>query len=426
MDFLAQLKALREQRSDAVAKITNAATNEALDAIELEVRKIDMQIAAVEAQIAAGDGGEDPALRSDNGQGENPENRGFNPLATFRNTNQVNNDGEDMYNTLEYRNAFKNYVVSGTPIPEKFKQENRAAEMTVVSDVAAVIPTTIQNKVIEDLTTEGKITARVSQTSFQGGIQIPISEINPTATWLESESTVSDEQKAKMEAKLTFSYFPLEARVAVGLLAATVALPVFEATIVKNIKKAMYKAIDTSIISGTGSGQPLGITKYVLPEEQIVKFTDKQIGTVKGWARAEAALPEEYDPGTIYIMSKHTWEMHLNSMTDTAGQKIGLGKINEKGQRILNGREVMLSDKLPSFDSAVDDEIFGVMVNLEEYCLNSNMAMYYKKYYDEDKNKWVHKSIMIADGKLPIGKDSKQKLVGAKGLIYLKKSTASA
>lgn len=426
MDFLAQLKALREQRSDAVAKITNAATNEALDAIELEVRKIDMQIAAVEAQIAAGGDGEaDPALRSDNGQGENPENRGFNPLATFRNTNQVNSSTEDIYDTLEYRNAFKNYVVSGTPIPEKFKHENRAAEMTVVSDVAAVIPTTIQNKVIEDLTTEGKITARVSQTSFQGGIQIPISEINPTATWLESESAVSDEQKAKMEAKLTFSYFPLEARVAVGLLATTVALPVFEATIVKNIKKAMYKALDTSIISGTGSGQPLGITKYELPDEQIVKFTDKQIGTVKGWARAEAALPEEYDPGTIYIMSKHTWEMHLNSMTDTVGQKIGLGKINEKGQRILNGREVMLSDKLPSFDSAGDDEIFGAMVNLEEYCLNSNMAMYYKKYYDEDKNKWVHKSIMIADGKLPIGKDSKQKLVGAKGLIYLKKSTAA-
>lgn len=426
MDFLAQLKALREQRSDAVAKITNAATNEALDAIELEVRKIDMQIAAVEAQIATGGEGEaDPALRSDNGQGENPENRGFNPLASFRNVQQVNNDGEDMFNTLEYRNAFKNYVISGTPIPEKFKQENRAAEMTVVSDVAAVIPTTIQNKVIEDLTTEGKITARVSQTSFQGGIQIPISEINPTATWLESESTVSDEQKAKMEAKLNFTYFPLEARVAIGLLAATVALPIFEATIVKNIKKAMYKALDTAIILGTGSGQPLGITKYELPEEQIVKFTDKQIGTVKGWARAEAALPEEYDPGTIYIMSKNTWEMHLNSMTDTAGQKIGLGKINEKGQRILNGREVMLSDKFTSFDSATDDEIFGVMVNLEDYCLNSNLAMYYKKYYDEDKNKWVHKSIMIADGKLPIGKDSKGKLVGAKGLIYLKKSTAA-
>ena len=53
---------------------------------------------------------------------------------------------------------------------------------------------------------------------------------------------------------------------------------------------------------------------------------------------------------------------------------------------------------------------------------------HYKKYFDEDKNKWIHKALTIADGKMAIGtieKNGSTKLVGAKGLLYIKKGTAS-
>ena len=169
-------------------------------------------------------------------------------------------------------------------------------------------------------------------------------------------------------------------------------------------------------------GQPKGLTKYTLPAEQIIEFTDNEIGTVKGWARAEAAIPEAYEDSEIYLMNKQTWEMHLNGMTDSVGQKIGLGKINEKGQKILNGREVLTTDKLPGYDNATNGDIFGALVNLEDYILNSNLSMYYKKYFNEDKNKWIHKSLMIVDGQMAAG-EVDSKLVGAKGLIYLKKKT---
>jgi len=432
MDLLKLLNELREKRKAMSEQINAALTNEALDGIELELRKLDMQIAHVLRQMEEqGDStGEsaDPAERDDGGEGaENPEQRNFSPIASYRNADKGKEGVEDIYSTLEYRNAFKNYMVSGTPIPEKFSRgEARSSELTVVGDAAAVIPTTIVNKVIEDITSAGKIVSRITQTSYRGGLQIPISEINPEAVWLESENVVSDEQKAKMEAKITFSYHVLEARIAIGLLTATVSLPVFEATVVKNLKKAMLKALDKAVISGTGSGQPLGVTKYELPEEQVILFTEKEVDSVKGWARAEAALPEEYEEGEIYLMNKATWESHLNSMVDTTGQKIGLGRINEKGQKILNGREVLTTDRLPSYDSAAEGGLFGLLINLEEYCLNSNLAMYYKKYFDEDKNKWVHKALMIADGKMPVGEDTKKNLVGAKGMIYLKKAGTPA
>ena len=373
------------------------------------------------------------ALQDETPQGtpptpEEPQARSFNPIATYSlgNNQQIKrNQEEDIYSTVEYRMAFMNYVTKGTPIPEEFRMqldESRSNELTVVGDVAAVIPTNLLNKVIEDITVEGKILARVTQTSYKGGVEIPISEINPVATWLNDEKDLSDEQKGKMEAKVTFSYHVLEAKVALGLLTATVSLPIFEATIVKQLKKAMLRSIEESIVEGSGSGKPLGFTKLTLPEDQVVEFTEDTIGTVKQWAEAEAAIPEAHEDAVIYLMSKKTWEKYLNGMTDASGQKIGLGKINEKGQKIINGREVLVTDRFLGFDKCGEGDIFGAIVDLSQYMLNSNLAMYYKRYFNEDTNKWIHNALMIVDGKMAAGNDSTGKLVGAEGLIYLKKS----
>ena len=418
----------KEKRSGFVAQIDGVETREALDKIELDIRKVDLEIADLVAQIAVAEQNNpatDPAARNASGGAPAGE---LNPLGTYGlgigNGATDNRTVEDIYSTVEYRNAFKDFIVKGTPIPEKFVQK-RADALTTVADIGAVIPTTILNQVIEEMTVEGKIISRITQTAFQGGIAIPISEIDVEATWLASESVVSDEQKAKMDAKLTFSYHVLEAKIAIGLLSATVSLPIFEATVVKQLKKAMTKAIETAVVSGTGSGQPLGLTKYsLLPESQIVTMDATSIGKVTTWAGVEAKVPEAAEDSVIYLMNKATWEKYLNGMVDTTGQKIGLGKINEKGQKILNGREVLVTDKLPAFDTAESGDVFGAVVDLSKYMLNSNLAMYYKKYFNEDKNKWIHKALMIVDGKMAIGtvgETGSQSLVGAEGLIYLKK-----
>lgn len=429
--------AKQERKQDLLKRAQEATEVQELRSINSEMEVLNTEMTELRAMI--------DSLPDDEGDGEpnqgehftqggekrsaQPEG-GFNPIATFKVGGEKRSDDvEDKFGTLEYRQAFKNYVVNGTPIPEEYRQELRANELTVVGEVGAVIPTTILNKVIEDITVEGKILGRITQTALQGGVEIPISDINPTATWLESENVVSDEQKAEMKAKLSFGYHVLEAKVAIGLLTSTVTLPMFEATVVKQLKKAMIKAIETSIVSGTGVGQPKGITTYDLPTNQIIKMDENSIGTVKQWASVEAAIPESDEDSVIYMMNKATWEKYLNGMTDSTGQKIGLGKINEKGQKILNGREVLTCDKFPSFDGCSENDIFGVVVNLEQYMLNSNLSMYYKKYFNEDTNKWVHKSLMIVDGKMAIGEigtsQRSKKLVGAKGLLYLKKANVA-
>lgn len=425
--ILKLFNAKTERRKQLIEKGNTCNSVDELRSINTEIEALNEEIRQLQEVLDSMED-EDPGLEGNRGQINPPQ---LNPIATYgvRGRRGQSNEEEDIFGTLEYRQAFRNFVVNGTPIPEEYRaaqQEQREDALTVVGDIGAVIPTNILNRVIEDLTVEGKLLSRITQTSYQGGVEIPISEVIPEAHWLGSESEVSDEQKAEMNAKITFGYHVLEAKVAVGLLSATVSLPIFESTIVKQLKKAMIRAIETSIVAGTGTGQPKGFTKYELPTEQIIEMTEKNIGTVKAWAEVEGKIPEEYEDDVIYVMSKPTWEKYLNGMTDTTGQKIGLGKINEKGQKILNGREVLTIGNFKSFDAASDGEIFGAVINLSEYLLNSNLAMYYKKYFNEDKNKWIHKCLMIADGQMAIGKDSKSVLRGAKGLLYLKKKVVSS
>lgn len=417
----------RSQESNSLEEVRSLQAD--IESIGEEILELRSLYNALSGNNGEGDGeGWQEAAQNPGGEARGAANPvgGFNLIASYtqNGTGIENREAEDIYSTLEYRQAFRNYVVNGTQIPDKFKTEERADQLTTVGDIGAVIPTTILNKVIEDMTVEGKILSRVTQTSYQGGISIPISEVMPEATWLSDENTISPEQKAKMSAKISFGYHVLEAKVAIGLLTATVSLPIFESTVVKQLKKAMIKAIETSIVKGDGSGKPLGfINVEGLPKENIIEFNNSNIETVSKWAEVEAAIPEEVEDEVIYVMSKPTWEKHLNGMVDKNGQKIGLGKINEKGQKILNGREVLTVDKFPSFLKAEEGSIFGAVINLSQYLLNSNLSMYYKKYWNEDKNKWIHKSLMIVDGKMAMGKDSNNKLVGAQGLILLKKGT---
>ena len=121
------LQQAQERRSALYESSKSAKTLAELDQIEVDMRKVDMEIKDLKEKIAERDAGEgeDPAARDDN-NGEGPEQRTFNPLGTYGgNPSRRSIEGEeDMYSSLEYRQAFRNYIVSGTPIPEKFKAFN--------------------------------------------------------------------------------------------------------------------------------------------------------------------------------------------------------------------------------------------------------------------------------------------------------------
>lgn len=306
----------------------------------------------------------------------------------------------DKYDTPEYRKAFMNYVTRGV---KSDALEFRADEVTGVGDIGAVIPTTILNRIVEKMEETGRIWSRVTKTSIQGGVQIPVSNAKPTATWV-AAGTMADKQKKVVDGTISFSYHKLQVRVAVELVAGTVAMPAFEATISDNIVEAMVKALDEAILVGSGTGQPLGIVNDTgIPAGQSVEVPAEDFSNYKTWTGLMGTVPRSYRNGVTLIMNDADWNAHIVGMTDANGQpvaRVTYGLDGTTQERFL-GREVIpVEDYLPSIDSAVEGDVVAILVRLTDYMVNSNLGITYRRYFDENTDEWISKATMIADGKL--------------------------
>jgi len=311
----------------------------------------------------------------------------------------VEQRNEDPHDTMEYRRAFMEFVTRGK---KSDVLEFRADETTLPSDIGAVIPTTIINRIVEKMEEVGRIWSRVTKTSIQGGVEVPVSTAKPTAVWL-AAGQVAEKQKKVVNAKISFSYHKLQVRVAVELVAGTVALPVFEVTVADNIAEAMVKALDAAIVSGTGTGQPLGIANHNVPSSRVATLSPEDFGKYETWPAVFAKVPRSYRSGVALIVNDADWHKYIVGMTDTTGQPIARVNYGLDGtieERFLGREVIAVEDLLPSIDEADAGEVVGILVRLSDYMVNSNMAITYRRYFDENTDEWISKATMIADGKL--------------------------
>ena len=305
---------------------------------------------------------------------------------------------ENKFASAEYRQNFMNYVLKG----EKIADEFRTTGTTKTTDIGAVIPETVLNRIVEKLEATGMILPLVSRTAVKGGVSIPTSNLKPVATWV-AEGAGSNKQKKTTDGSITFAYHKLRCAVAVSLEVDTMALSAFESALISNVVEAMTKALEQAIISGDGSGKPKGILTETAPEGQELSVSQLEYQTL---IDAEAALPLEYEAGAVYCMTKKTF-MAYQGITDTVGQPIARVNygIGGKPERTLLGRPVVLCNYLPSFDVASSGNAFAFLFNFKDYVLNTNYNMGLKKYEDNETDDLVTKAIMIADGKV-VTKDS--------------------
>lgn len=304
---------------------------------------------------------------------------------------------EDIHNTIEYRKDFMNFCKTG-----KADFQNSDA-YTSTSDAGAVIPTTIVDEIIKTMKSYGQIYNRVRKINIKGGVNFPILSLIPTASWI-TEGAVSDKQKVTANTNVSFSYFGLECKVAISLLADITTLNSFENTIVTLITEAMVKAMDVAIIKGAGTTQPLGITAD--PRcTNIVTLSAVNFVKWDGWKKKVfAKIPLAYRAGGSFIMASGTFEGYIDGMVDANGQPMGRTNygITNGPQERFGGREVILveDDVIAPYESASTDDIVAVFCKLSDYAINSNMQMKMFRWFDHDTNQYVDKAILVADGKI--------------------------
>jgi len=298
----------------------------------------------------------------------------------------------DMYDSVEYRKSFMDYVLTGARMPEKFVN---ADANTKTSDVGSVIPTTILQRIVEKLESTGMILPLVTKTGYQGGVSVPTSSAKPVATWV-AEGSGSDKQK-KATGSIVFAYYKLRCAVSVSFEVSVVTLGVFENTIINNIAEAMTRSLEQAIISGSGNGQPKGVLAEAPEAGQNITIEKADYETL---VNAEAALPLAYDNGAVWCMTKKTF-MAFVGMVDGNGQPIARVNYGVAGrpERSLLGRTVVLNDYMPSLGAA-GGSVVAFLFNFSDYLLNMNYNMTVKRYEDNDTDDQVTKAILLADGKV--------------------------
>ncbi|KEZ85555.1 capsid protein [Clostridium sulfidigenes] len=307
------------------------------------------------------------------------------------------NSNDDLTNSIEYRKAFMNYVVRKEAMPKEF---SNAVGPTKTSDVGVLIPETVLSKIVEKMEATGMILPLVTRTNIKGGVKVPTSSLKPVATWV-AEGDTSDKQK-KTVSYIDFGYFKLRCAVSNSLEVDTMALPIFEQTLINNVVEAMTKAIEKAIINGDGTNQPQGILTETVAEGQNIDVAKAEKPKLEHLEGAEAALPLAYDNGTVWLMTKKTF-MAYSTIKDTNGQPVG--KVNYgitgKPERILLGRTVILNDYMDNYIAAPTEDIIPIaLFNMKDYVLNTNLNMTIKNYEDNDTDDQITKAIMLVDGKV--------------------------
>lgn len=396
-----RLKEIETRLAQIRGELTTRAAelkDEEIAALESEVTALQEEraaiIAAAErrnnllARIAAGETVGDEA---GDGNGAAPT-----VLRNFAGAAGEGQDDGDKYGRMEYRKAFMQYVCRGTEIPTEY----RADAVSKTTDVGAVIPTTVLNQIVEKLESTGMILALVTRTAYKGGVSIPVSTVKPTATWV-NEGKGSDKQNKdiKKDGMITFAYHKLRCAVAVSLEVDTMAMSAFETLLINNIVEAMTKAIEQAIIDGDGTGKPKGILQETPADGQTI---DSAAPAYADLINAEAALPQAYENGAVWCMSKKTF-MQYYGLTDANGQPIGRVNygIAGKPERTLLGRPVVCCDYVKSYAATLTaGTAFAFLFNFKDYVLNTNYAMGVKRYEDNDTDDTVTKGVMLADGKV--------------------------
>lgn len=315
----------------------------------------------------------------------------------------------DIYASAEYATAFMNHVCRGEVIPSKFRN---AAASTTAADAGAVIPTTMVKEIIRGLKERGVIFKQLRHLNIQGGVEIPILDLMPTASWVGEGA--SEDQKLSAKTTVSFKYFGLECKIAQSLLVSVVTIEAFQELFVELAIKAVLAAAEKGVFKGTGTNQMLGVCNDPRVTN-VVTMTAAEFAEWTNWKKKVfAKIPKKYQTGKFH-MAQGTFEGYIDGMVDKNGQMVGRtnygiadGPVYRFGGK---GVETVEDDVLPNFDDAAAGDVVAVYMNLKDYGFNSNMTMTVVKWIDHDTNQKKTKVQLVCDGKA----------IDTNGIILVKK-----
>lgn len=317
-----------------------------------------------------------------------------------------NSEDSDLTNGVEYRTAFMNYVLHGTAIPTRFINATSTSTGNGV-----LTPTYIYEEIYRKLESYGRLYARVFKTHYPTALNIPVLAVKPSASWVDEDK--GQTEQALSTEKVSFGGHKLQCKLSFSLFMNVTSLEIFESQYIEIISEAMAKAIDMSIVGGSGTGTLTGIKNIEATEENTVEVAAGETLQYDTLTEGEMKLPSSYDDTAVYLMTKKTFFGFLG-MKDSNGQPIARVSAGLDGKPAYNliGREVITCDGLMESyaDTVKEDVDFAYIFDLNYYILNEVMGIVISRYTDNDTDNEILKATALLDGK-PVQTDSFVKFV---------------
>lgn len=416
-----RLEELGKKRDDIEKRVQASESIDEVRALGAQLEDIKRQIAERQEELSAI---VDEAKRSaEPPASAQPVNAGI--VASFGASAPAARADENILESKEYRTAFMRYFQRGIPIPDEMRARvaavmadslpthQRAGDAINTGNTGAVIPVTVMREVINTIRKRyGNLYSKVTKLAVPGAVEFPVGELQASFSWI-TETTVSPEQEIGSVASISFNYYTAELRIAQTFLSSILSIDAFEAKVGEVIAVAYLKAMDTGIVKGTGVGQMTGIlsdARVTGAAGHTISMSAADISNWQAWRKKFfAKLPLGYRSGE-FIFNLSTVDSYLETMADAnnnpifrqaTGLEVNDGDAYDPNGRFF-GRRISLvePDILPDFDSASSSDIIGIFWQPEEYAINENYGFMMRRYYDEDRNKWITKALTVVDGKL--------------------------
>ena len=330
-------------------------------------------------------------------------------------------ESENPYATMEYRQAFKDYIQRGkwfsaemlgkiSDFRNSLPAEQRAGVPVTTVDTGAAIPTTVMREIINTVRKRyGNLYSKVRKTALPGGVRYPVGALQGTFKWI-GEGSVSPNQNVGKLGSVSFEYHTAEMRVAQTLLSQLLTVPEFEAQIAEVIAVAYLQAMDYAIVRGTGKGMPLGILNDGrIPASHKIALTAADISNWQAWRKKFfAKVPKGYRNGE-FAFGQSTVDAYLETMSDAqnnpifrqaTGLEMADGDTMDDGRFYGRALATTEADILGDFDDAEKDEAIGFFWQPDMYAINEPMGFNLLRYIDHNTNEVVDKAIAVADGKI--------------------------
>ena len=271
----------------------------------------------------------------------------FNPITANLEANH--NTVTDTHAAPEYRTAFYKTLM-GKELTDgenrafaAAQAEKRADAFNTLSSSAAVVPTTTLNEVVKQARGVTGLFDEIRLFSVPNNLSVPVGTPGDAAAWHTEGAPV--ERKDVTTAAVTFTGRELIKVLSMSAAVKRMDISAFERYITDELKASIADAIGAAIVSGTGTGQPVGILSGVTWNSKNRIQTAEL--TADNLLAAIALLPAGYASGAKFAMSTATLFGQVYPLKD-GNERYFFTDPERGGVRRLFGFEIVLDDNIPA------------------------------------------------------------------------------